>query len=161
MGLLTADVRGMIHVNQAAGFAAGDRFLRAVAAALAAAFPRAHVVRIHTDCFLCLFPPSAEARLDDSLRQLARARLAEAEAGFRSTEPKLETPVDFTLGLGRLRIVDPSHWQVLGPLVWAEAERIHALTRTGKLEAVHEHTLDLAGRVEIEPSDRGATARRG
>ncbi|HMK74505.1 MAG TPA: diguanylate cyclase [Myxococcaceae bacterium] len=161
VGLLTADVRGMIHVNQAAGFAAGDRFLRAVAAALAAAFPRAHVVRIHTDCFLCLFPPSAEARLDDSLRQLARARLAEAEAGFRSTEPKLETPVDFTLGLGRLRIVDPSHWQVLGPLVWAEAERIHALTRTGKLEAVHEHTLDLAGRVEIEPSDRGATARRG
>jgi len=161
VGLLTADVAGMIHVNQAAGFPAGDRLLRAVATALAAALPRAPVVRIHGDCFACLCPPSSDTSLVEEHRTLVRSRLSEAAEAFRAAEPKLSFAVDFTLGLARLRVVDPSHWQVLGPLVWAEAERIHALTRTGKLEAVHEHTLDLAGRVEIEPSDRGATARRG
>jgi len=154
VGLLTADVKEMIHVNQAAGFAAGDRFLRAVAGALAGAFPRARVVRIHTDCFLCLFPPSSETRVDEALRRLAHARLAEAEAAFRGGEPRLTAPVEFTLGLGRLAVVDPSHWQVLGPLLWAEAERIHALVRAGRGEGVLERTLDLAARVDVQPSDR-------
>lgn len=154
VGLLTADVKGMIHVNQEAGFAAGDRFLREVATALAEAFSRARVVRIHTDCFLCLFPPSSETRVEEPLRELARARLAEAEARFRGGEPRLTTKVEFTLGLGRVRIVDPSHWQVLGPLVWAEAERIHVLARAGKGEALLERTLDLAARVDVRPSER-------
>jgi hypothetical protein len=151
----------MIHVNQTAGFDTGDRFLRAVASCLIESFPGAHVVRIHTDCFCVLFAPSAGTEVGEAQRTLARARLAEAEAAFRSTEPRLPEPVDFTLGLARLRIIDPSHWQVLGPLVWAEAERTHVLARAGKGEMVLARTLDLGGRVAVEPSERGTTPRRG
>src|SRR5262249_13743241 len=71
---VTVDVREMIHVNQELGFAAGDRFLRAVATALAAAFPRATVVRIHTDCFAALFLPSSGSTLGEA--DVGRARNA-------------------------------------------------------------------------------------
>jgi GGDEF domain-containing protein len=160
VGILTVDVLGMIHVNQAAGFAAGDSFLRAVAHCLAAAFSAAQVVRIHTDCFCVLFPPSADTEVSEEHRQRARTHLASALADFRAGEPHLPQPVDFTLGLARLRVVEPSHWQVLGPLVWAEAERTHVLARAGKGEALLVRTLNLGARVEVSPSDFGATPRR-
>jgi GGDEF domain-containing protein len=160
IGLLTVDVLGMIHVNQAAGFPIGDKFLRAVATCLTATFPSAQVVRIHSDCFCVLFPPSAETEVDEEHRQLARTRLAAAVTDFRSEEPRLPENLDFTLGLARLRVVDPSHWQVLGPLVWAEAERTHVLARAGK-GTLLVRTLNLGARVEVSPSDSGATPRRG
>ena len=160
VGLLTVDVLELMSVNQAAGFPTGDRVLRATAGALVATFPSAHVVRIHTDCFCVLFAPSSGVALAEEHRGIARAALQKAVQELRLSEPRLPEPLDFTLGLALLRVVDPSHWQVLGPLVWAEAERAHVLARAGKAEGMLLRTLDLAGRVAVEPSERGATRRR-
>lgn len=160
VGLLTVDVLGLIHVNQAAGFPTGDRVLRAVAGCLMATFQEGQVVRIHTDCFCVLFPPSSQTEVSLKHRTQARAALQKAMAEFRASEPRLPEPLDFTLGLATLQVVDPSHWQVLGPLVWGEAERTHVLARAGKNEGVLERTVELGGRVAVEPSDRGATRRR-
>jgi GGDEF domain-containing protein len=160
VGLLTVDVLELIRVNQTAGFPAGDSFLRAVASCLLATFPEAQVVRIHTDCFSVLFLPSSETELTLEHRTRAREALHQAVADFRKREPRLPEPLDFTLGLATLRVVDPSHWQVLGPLVWGEAERTHVLTRAGKAEGILERQVELGGRVAVEPSDRGATRRR-
>ena len=152
VGLLTVDVLGLIRVNQTAGFPAGDAFLRAVASCLASTFPMAQVVRIHTDCFCALFPPSSETEVTEELRTQGREALAKAVADFRVKEPRLPAPLDFTLGLASLRVVDPSHWQVLGPLVWAEAERCHVLARAGKTDGVLQRSVDLGGRVALTPS---------
>jgi GGDEF domain-containing protein len=159
VGLLTVDALGLIHVNQAAGFSTGDRVLRAVASCLMATFPEAHVVRIHTDCFCVLFPPSAETEVTEEHRTRAGEALKNVVADVRQREPRVPE-LDFTLGLAALRVVDPSHWQVLGPLVWGEAERTHVLTRAGKAEGILQRTVDLGGRVAVEPSDRSATRRR-
>jgi GGDEF domain-containing protein len=160
VGLLTVDVLELIRVNQAAGFPTGDGFLRAVASCLWKTFPKAQLVRIHTDCFCVLFAPSSETELTEAHRTQAREALAKAVADFRAMEPRLPAPQDFTLGLAALRVVDPSHWQVLGPLVWAEAERAHVLARAGKAGGILQRTVDLGGRVAVEPSERGATRRR-
>ena len=150
---LTVDVKEMIHVNQEAGFAAGDRFLRAVAEALAATFPRARVVRIHTDCFAVLFLPSSDAALTEADAGRARTALAAAVEAFRSREPALRRSVDFTLGGLSLRIVDPSHWQVLGPLLFGELERTHVLARRGDAPAIQHRELHLDGRVPQPPGE--------
>ena len=42
----------------------------------------------------------------------------------------------------RLVISQPPNWQILGPLVWAEAERAHALERAGKAEPVQLYTIE-------------------
>jgi GGDEF domain-containing protein len=160
VGLLTVDVLELIRVNQTAGFPAGDRFLRAVASCLVATFPEAQVVRIHTDCFCVLFLPSSETEVGLEHRTRAEEALGKAVEDFREGEPRLPEVLDFTLGLARLRVVDPSHWQVLGPLVWGEAERTHVLTRAGKAPGILERQVELGGRVAVEPSDRGATRRR-
>ena len=161
VGLLTVDVVELIRVNQAAGFPAGDALLRAVASCLQATFPGASVVRIHTDCFCVLFPPSAGTDVSEELRTAARAALPSAVAAVRARHARLPETVDFTLGLARLQVVDPSHWQVLGPLVWAEAERTHVLARAGKAEDTLLRRVDLSGRVAVTPEERSATRRRG
>jgi len=160
VGMLTVDVVELIHVNQAAGFPAGDAVLRAVAGCLTATFAGAPVVRIHTDCFAVLFPPSAGVDVTDDVRTRARAALAGAVAEARTRVPRLPERVDFTLGLARLQVVDPSHWQLLGPLVWAEAERTHVLARAGKAEGLVLRRVDLSGRVPVTPEERSATRRR-
>jgi GGDEF domain-containing protein len=144
---LTVDVKEMIHVNQEVGFAAGDRFLRAVAEALARAFPRAAVVRIHTDCFAVLFLPSSDAALTEADVGRVGGELTEAVASFRAREPALRRPVKFTVGGLLLRIVDPSHWQVLGPLLWGELERANVLARRGDAPAFQRRELRLDGRL--------------
>src|SRR5271170_7977052 len=68
VGLLTVDIVELIRVNQVAGFKVGDALLRAVADCLAATFPRAPVVRIHTDCFAVLFVPSSETDVSEEVR---------------------------------------------------------------------------------------------
>ncbi len=160
VGMLTVDVVELIRVNQAAGFPAGDAVLRAVASCLAATFPGAPVVRIHTDCFCVLFPPSAGTDVTEEVRTRARAALPGAVAVVRAQTDRLPETVDFTLGLARLQVVDPSHWQVLGPLVWAEAERTHVLARAQKADGVLLRRLDLSGRVAVTPEERSATRRR-
>jgi GGDEF domain-containing protein len=160
VGLLTVDVLELIRVNQVAGFPVGDGVLRATAGALQTAFPTAPVVRIHTDCFCVLFVPSSQLTLTEETEGLAHNALQEGMAAFGASEGKLRLPVDFTLGLAQLRVVDPSHWQLLGPLVWAEAERAHVLARAGKLPGVLRRSVDLAGRVAVEPAERAAIRRR-
>jgi len=147
-----ADVREMIRVNQQAGFAAGDRFLRVVASGLAGAFPGAPVVRVHTDCFAALLLPSAGLELEPGHLDRASEALRAAADAFVRGEPALHGPIAFTVSALRLRIVDPSHWQVLGPLLWAEIERAHVLARRGGVSGIQERELRLDGRV---PTPRG------
>lgn len=157
-GAVIADVREMIHVNQEAGFAAGDRFLRAVASALARAFPGAPVVRVHTDCFAALLVPSSGLELDPSHPARASEALREAAAAFAAGEPALRRTVEFTVSALRLHIVDPSHWQVLGPLLWAEIERAHVVARQGLVTGegrIQERALRLDGRVPPGPTPPG------
>ena len=130
-----------------AGFPGGDRFLHAVANELASTFPAARVVRIHTDCFAVLFLPSGDATLTEADFSRARAALEEAAASFRAREPALRRTVDFTIGGLSLRIVDPSHWQVLGPLLWGELERAHVLARRGDAEGIQRREIHLDGRL--------------
>ena len=147
VGAVIADVKEMIHVNQEAGFAVGDRLLRTVASSLAAAFPRAPVVRVHTDCFAVLLVPSSGLELAPAHLELAAGALRRATDEFRAREGVPRGPLEFTLSALRLTVRDPSHWQVLGPLLWAEIERAHVLARRGHASGIQERTLLLDGRV--------------
>ena len=129
-GAVIADVKEMIHVNQEAGFAVGDRFLRTVASALAGAFP----ARRWCACTPTASPRScvpssglvlAPSHLGAPPRRSGTPRTLPGPRGCAATGP------GFTVSALRLRIVDPSHWQVLGPLLWAEIERAHVLARRG------------------------------
>ena len=147
VGAVIADVKEMIHVNQEAGFAVGDRFLRSVASSLAATFPGAPVVRVHTDCFAALLVPSSGLELRPEHLMGAAESLRRGTDDFRAREGAPRAPVEFTVSALRLTVRDPSHWQVLGPLLWAEIERAHVIARRGLASGIQERTLDLAGRV--------------
>ena len=123
VGAVVVDLVQTIGINMRHGFPVGDAALRAVATALKARFPTAKVVRIHTDAFAVLLPPSAELEVSTSLRDGLDAQLASAVAAVlpEDGEPKLQPR--FTIALLRLKLRAPSHWQVLGPIVWAECER--------------------------------------
>jgi GGDEF domain-containing protein len=151
VGAVIADVREMIHVNQEAGFALGDRFLRAVASALSGAFPGAPVVRVHTDCFAALLVPSSGLELAPAHLAVASEALRQATDAFRAREGAPRGPVGFSVSALRLTVADPSHWQVLGPLLWAEIERAHVLARRGAVDGIQERTLQLDGRVPGAP----------
>ena len=146
-GALIGDVLGMIHVNQEAGFPLGDRFLRAVATALAEVFPTARVVRVHTDCFAALLLPSSDLELEESHLGLARTALERAVEAFQARHGAPRRLPGFTISGLRLRILDPSHWQVLGPLLWAEIERAQVMTRRGLATGIQRRELRLDGRV--------------
>ena len=151
-GAVIADVKEMMLLNQEMGFALGDRFLRAVASALSATFPGVPVVRVHTDCFAALFLPSTGVALEASAPDQALQALHRTTEAFRAAEGVPQRPVDFTVSGLRLTVVDPSHWQVLGPLLWAEIERAHVIARRGLASGIEERTLQLDGRV---PTPRG------
>jgi GGDEF domain-containing protein len=150
-GAIIADVKEMIHVNQEAGFPAGDRFLHAVASALGSAFPNAPVVRVHTDCFAALLVPSSGIELAPEHLDLATGSLRHRVDEFREREKALLRPVEFTVSALRLVVLDPSHWQVLGPLFWAEIERAHVMARRGLASGIQERTLRLDGRIPTPP----------
>ncbi|HET9450536.1 MAG TPA: diguanylate cyclase [Aggregicoccus sp.] len=145
---LVADVQGLIHVNAQHGFAAGDALLRAVVGALRECFPGARVVRLHGDCFAALLAPSSGLQLaaDSAARALGALRAAAREA-----LPAQAQAPGFTLAQLSLRVSSPSHWQVLGPLVWAELERAYALARLGGAAGVQQRSLELAGAVPLTP----------
>ncbi len=120
VGAVIVDIQRLIRVNMAHGFAAGDAALRQVAQTLMNTFPTARVVRQHPDAFCVLLPPSAEVPLTSELRaQTLEALRTEGPAGL-----------DYTVALLQLTLQKPSHWQVLGPLIWAECER--ALTQVSR-----------------------------
>ena len=147
VGAVIADVKEMIHVNQESGFAVGDRFLGMVASSLAAAFPGAPVVRVHTDCFAALLVPSSGHELQSSHLALAAEALRAGTEAFRAREGAPRATVEFTISALRLTVRDPSHWQVLGPLLWAEIERAHVMARRGLVSGIQERTLRLDGRI--------------
>jgi len=151
VGALIADVQGMIHVNQEAGFAVGDRFLGAVASSLASAFPGAPVVRVHTDCFAALLVPSSGLEISPGHLALAAEALRAGTEAFRVREGVPRAPVEFTISALRLSVRDPSHWQVLGPLLWAEIERAHVMARRGLASGIQERELRLDGRIPTPP----------
>ena len=152
VGAVIADVKEMIHLNQEGGFALGDRFLRGVASSLAGAFPGAPVVRVHTDCFAALLVPSSGLELAPAHLAQADAALGRGADEFRAKEGIPRAPVLFTVSALRLTVRDPSHWQVLGPLLWAEIERAHVMTRRGLASGIQERELRLDGRL---PTPRG------
>jgi len=147
VGAVIADVKEMIHVNQEAGFAVGDRFLRSVASSLAGTFPGAPVVRVHTDCFAALLVPSSGLEVAPEHLALAAEALRRGTDDFRAKEGAPRAPVEFTVSALRLTVRDPSHWQVLGPLLWAEIERAHVIARRGLASGIQERALSLDGRV--------------
>jgi len=147
VGAVIADVKEMIHVNQEAGFAVGDRFLRSVASSLAGAFPGARVVRVHTDCFATLLVPSSGLELAPAHLAQAAEALRRGTDEFRATEGAPRAPVEFTVSALRLTVRDPSHWQVLGPLLWAEIERAHVIARRGLASGIQEREIRLEGGV--------------
>jgi len=55
--------------------------------------------------------------------------------------------VEFTVSALRLTVRDPSHWQVLGPLLWAEIERAHVIARRGLASGIQEREIRLEGGV--------------
>ena len=135
LGAAVVDIRELTVVNMHHGFETGDQVLRDTAAALAAACPSAKVVRVHSDAFAVLFGPTAQQRVEPALTQRLRAAL---EEGARHE-------VGYSMGLLELTVVAPSHWQVLGPLVWAECERALVLARRAPYEGILHRKLVLDG----------------
>lgn len=126
IGAAVVDIRELTVLNMHHGFPEGDQVLRHTATALQRVCPRAKVVRVHSDAFAVLLGPTAEQTVEAGLT--ARLRSALAESAPR--------PLEFSIGLLELTVVAPSHWQVLGPLVWAECERALVLARRAPYDGV-------------------------
>ncbi len=142
LGALIVDVKGMIHVNAQHGFPTGDALLKAVVGSLYAQLPGCRVVRLQGDNFAALLVPTSGLQVTPALRASARERLlAEARAAL----PAGATVPDFTLALLELTIEQPTHWQVLGPLVWGELERAYIVERLGPPEEPKRRRLRLHG----------------
>jgi GGDEF domain-containing protein len=142
VGALIVDVKGMIHVNARHGFPAGDAMLRAVVDSLRAQFPGAKLVRLQGDNFAALLVPTSGLSVAEAPREPTRARLV---ADARAALPEGAEAPDFTLALLELTIEQPTHWQVLGPLVWGELERAYTLERMGSAGGLQRRRLQLGG----------------
>ncbi len=143
VGAVIVDVKALIRVNMEHGFAAGDAVLRAVATALGERFPTARVVRIHPDAFAVLLPPSAEVAVDASLEPSVREALARRVPELLAQAKAPELALDYSVALLHLTIVKPSHWQVLGPLLWAECERALTLASRGMTSGLQRRRVEL------------------
>jgi GGDEF domain-containing protein len=151
-GVLTVDVRRLALVNDVLGMQGGERILALVADGVRAFSGPAPVVRIHGDAFAAVYVPPREhpfdegtaERLSASLVALVKERMPElAEHGV---EPA------FTVSALDLVIERPFHWRVLGPLVWAEAERANVAARTGNATGLQRRRLHLDGHVGTHSS---------
>ncbi len=143
VGAVIVDVKHLIRVNMEHGFAAGDAVLRAVATALQERFPSARVVRIHPDAFAVLLPPSAEVVIEASLEASTREALARRVPELLAAAKVPELSLDYTVAMLHLTVVKPSHWQVLGPLLWAECERALTLASRGMASGVQRRRVEL------------------
>lgn len=141
LGAVLLDPRAFTLVNQRRGFAKGDAVLRAIAQGAQAAAPSAKVVRLHGDGFAVLLGPTADLPLSPEL--VARVR-ASVGAAVAQAVPE-EFDLVFTVGQLELTVLSPSHWQVLGPLVWAECERALVVARRDADAGVQRRRLELEG----------------
>lgn len=149
VGAVVVDIQRLILVNQEHGFPAGDAALRAVAGALRDAYPSGKVVRIHSDAFAVLLPPSAERVMEVALEEQTRTALHAGVARRLAEEKAPALVLDYTLALLHLTLARPSHWQVLGPLVWAECERALTLARTQQVTGVQRRRIELDAAVPL------------
>ncbi len=146
VGAVIVDVKELIRINADLGMKAGDEVLKAAASALRRALPEVPVLRVHGDCLAALFVPSTGLELQPA--HLDRVSHALDEAAHRLVSVSgTGARVDFTVSALRLRIFDPAHWQVLGPLVLSEIERAHVMGRRGMASGIQERTIRLDGRV--------------
>ncbi len=152
VGAVIADVQGMIHVNARFGFPTGDAVLRATAQSLASQYPGAKVLRLHADCFAALLVPTSQLTVSEGLAAPTRERLAQ---DVRRVLPEgtadAHVPA-WTVSLLEVTVDAPSHWQVLGPLVWAELERAHVMERGGRAQGLQRRRLRLDGFVPGAPT---------
>lgn len=148
-GAVIVDVRELIEVNKTRGFSGGDRVVLELSGHLRRAFPRQQTVRMHGDCFAVLFLPSSGEELRDAHLDRARAALVEVTSAVQAAGVTVK--LEYTLSALRLRVFDPSHWQVLGPLLVAEIERAHVMARRGLASGIQERELRLDGRVPTLP----------
>ena len=148
LGALIVDVKGMIHVNARHGFAAGDALLQALVRSLRALVPGAPVVRLQGDNFALLLVPSTGQAASEALGETARLRLAEDVRAV--LPPGAEVP-DFTLALLELTLEQPTHWQVLGPLVWGELMRAYTMRERGLAPGLQHRRLPLGGFIPERP----------
>ncbi|RKH55379.1 diguanylate cyclase [Corallococcus aberystwythensis] len=143
VGAVMVDVKEMIHFNARFGFPAGDALLKATVASLGAQYPGARIVRFQPDGFAVLLLPTSQLTVREDSAEGTRARLAE---DLRPALPPgaLATDVPgFTVALLELTVHQPSHWQVLGPLLWAEVERAYIMERTGRTHGLQRRRLRL------------------
>ncbi len=145
IGAAVVDIRELTVVNMNHGFETGDQVLRDTATALERLAPSAKVVRIHSDAFALLLGPTSQQTLAPELtRQLRQALRQNARL-----------PVEYSVGLLELTLVAPSHWQLLGPIVWAECERVVVLARRAPYDSVLKRKIVLeAGLPEEAMSGR-------
>ncbi len=119
IGAAVVDIRELTVINMNHGFPEGDRVLRHTASALQRVCPTAKVVRVHSDAFALILGPTSQTEVDAGLTAKLRSAL----------KAPPHTALEFSIGLLELTVVAPSHWQTLGPLVWAECERALVLAR--------------------------------
>ncbi|MCC6334530.1 MAG: GGDEF domain-containing protein [Myxococcales bacterium] len=136
LGAVLVDPLEFTVFNMEHGLPAGDAALRAMVEAMKSVCPRAKVVRLHTDGFAVLLGPTADQPLTDALVPATRTALAAKLPGL-----------EFTLSALELTVVDPSHWQVLGPLVWAECERALVIARRAGVTSIQRRRVVLDGRL--------------
>jgi GGDEF domain-containing protein len=135
LGAAVVDIRELTVVNMNHGFETGDQVLHDTATALGRACPKAKVVRVHSDAFAVLFGPLSEQTVTPELTRTLRSSLRQ----------NARLPVEYSVGLLELLISGPSHWQVLGPLVWAECERTLVLARRAPYDGVLKRKIALDG----------------
>lgn len=146
VGAVIADVRGMISVNARFGFGVGDAVLKATVDSLTAQYPGAKVVRIHPDAFAALLTPTSQLTVNPEQKEATRKRLAEDVARVLPAGTAAEDMPGHTVTLLEFTVDQPSHWQVLGPLLWAELERAHVMERLSRTtEPVQRRRIRLDG----------------
>ncbi len=113
---------------------------------LAAQYPGAKVVRIHPDAFAALLTPTSQLTVRPEQREATRTRLAEDVAKVLPAGTAAADVPGHTVTLLEFTVDQPSHWQVLGPLLWAELERAHVMERLGRTtEPVQRRRIRLDG----------------
>jgi len=142
LGAIVADVRELITFNLHHGFPQGDVLLREVAQAMTTTLPGARIVRVQGDAFAALLVPTSQLQLTEDRLQDLRSALASAA---RRGTPEGVPPPAFTVAALSLTIHAPSHWQLLGPLVWAELERAYLLERRGQATGIQQRHIHLDG----------------
>jgi len=142
VGALIVDVKRMIHVNAQHGFAVGDALLEALVTSLQAQWPGAPVVRLQGDNFAVLLVPSSGLSVSEEKAEATRLRLAQ---DARAALPEGADVPGFTLARLELTVEEPTHWQVLGPLVWGELMRAYTLEERGQAGGLQHRRLRLGG----------------